>query len=61
MHAATDRPAGLSGFTAIPAAGIQIYFRGLTGRPPDTLEIALRGRRHPALEAYWDGCLMAMG
>jgi hypothetical protein len=61
MHAATEPPRDLSGFTAIPAAGIQVFFRGLIGRQPDTLEIALRGRRHPVVEAYWDGCLMAMG
>jgi hypothetical protein len=61
MHAATDPPPGLSGFTAISVAGVQLFFRGLTGLRPDTLEIALRGRRHPVVEAYWDGCLMAMG
>ena len=27
---------------------------------PDVLEIGLRGRRRPRVEAYWDGCLMAM-
>lgn len=63
MHAATEAPAGLSGFSpvrAAEAAEIQVFFRGLTGRQPDTLEIVLRGRRRPAVEAYWDGCLMAM-
>jgi hypothetical protein len=24
------------------------------------LEIGLHGRRRPRVEAYWDGCLMAM-
>jgi hypothetical protein len=60
MHAATDAPAGLSGFAAIPAAGVQLYFRGLGDREPDNLEISLHGRRRPRVEAYWDGCLMAL-
>jgi hypothetical protein len=60
MHAATEAPAGVSGFSPVTAAGVQVFFRGLTGRQPDTLEIALRGRRRPVVEAYWDGCLMAM-
>ena len=28
---------------------------------PDVLEIGLRGRRRPRVEAYWDGCLFALG
>jgi hypothetical protein len=60
MHAATDPPPGLSGFSSITTAGVQLFFRGLAGRQPDTLEIAVHGRRRPAVEAYWDGCLMAM-
>jgi hypothetical protein len=24
------------------------------------LEVGIRGRRHPAVAGYWDGCLMAM-
>jgi len=61
MHAATEAPAALSGFSSVTASGVQVFFRGLTGRQPGVLEIALRGRRRPVLEAYWDGCLMAMG
>jgi hypothetical protein len=63
MHAATDAPPGLSGFTAVPAGlpdGVQVYFRALADLRPDVLEIGLRGRRRAAIAAYWDGCLMAM-
>jgi hypothetical protein len=64
MHAATSAPAGLSGFTAMPlaaeAAGVQVYFRARGDSRPGVLEIALPGRRRPRIEAYWDGCLMAM-
>jgi hypothetical protein len=27
---------------------------------PWVLEIGMRGRRKPKVQAYWDGCLMAM-
>jgi hypothetical protein len=60
MHAATQAPAALSGFTSIPAAGVQVHFRHFGNRQPDTLEISVHGRRRPRVEAYWDGCLMAM-
>jgi hypothetical protein len=60
MHAATEPPAGLSGFSQVPAEGVQIWFRAVGGLRPDVLEIGLRGTRRPKVEAYWDGCLMAM-
>jgi hypothetical protein len=60
MHAATDPPAALSGFRSVTVAGVQVFFRCPGSRLPDTLEIGLRGRRRPRVEAYWDGCLMAM-
>jgi len=69
MHAATappsDLPRGLEDFAAISAGGaaaddVQIFFRPLHGAAPDILEIAMHGRRNPKVQAYWDGCLMAM-
>lgn len=62
MHAATEPPAGLSGFSALPSvpAGLEIWFRVPAGRLPDVLEIGMRGSRRPRIEAYWDGCLMAL-
>ncbi len=62
MHAATEPPPGLSGFCAVPSAyvGLQIWFRAPAGRFPDVLEIRMRGRRRPRVEAYWDGCLFAL-
>ena len=62
MHAATEPPPGLSGFSPVPTGdgGVQVWFRGVGGRRPDVLEIGLRGKRRPRVEAYWDGCLMAM-
>ena len=60
MHAATGRPPGLSGFSLVYQDGVEIWFRAPAGRAPDVLEIGLRGRRRPRVEAYWDGCLIAL-
>jgi hypothetical protein len=56
MHAASERPTGLSGFRLVSEAGMEIWFRAPGGRVPDVLEISLHGRRRPRVEAYWDGC-----
>ena len=40
--------------------GVEIWFRAPAGRIPDVLEIGLRGRRRPQVEAYWDGCRFAL-
>lgn len=60
MHAATEPPAGLTGFRSVTADGVQLCFRGIGDQQPETLEVGLHGRRRPSVEAYWDGCLMAM-
>jgi hypothetical protein len=60
MHAATVLPAGLSGFSPAHADGLELWFRAAAGRMPDVLEIGVRGRRHPRVEAYWDGCYFAL-
>lgn len=60
LHAATEPPPDLSGFHPVPAEGLEVCFRAAAGRSPDVLEIALRGRRRPRVEAYWDGCLIAL-
>lgn len=60
MHAATEQPTGLSGFTPVPATGLDVWFRAPAGRVPDTLEIGLHGKRHPRVEAYWDGFRIAL-
>ncbi len=60
MHAATEQPAGLSGFSLVSQADAEIWFRAPGGRVPDVLEIGLQGRRRPRVEAYWDGCQIAL-
>ena len=58
MHAATAAPERIapSAFSPVDADGLEIWFRAPGGRMPDVLEIGLRGKRHPRVEAYWDGC-----
>jgi len=60
MHAATEPPPGVYGFLPVPGADVEVLFRAPGGRMPEFLEIALHGRRHPRVEAYWEGCLMAL-
>jgi hypothetical protein len=60
MYAATQPPPGLDGFSVMPQDSIEILFRAPRGRVPAVLEIALRGRRRPRVEAYWDGCIYAI-
>src|SRR5689334_13009568 len=60
MHAATARPPRLAGFSLVSQAEVEIWFRAPAGRVPDVLEIGLHGRRRPRVEAYWDGCRIAL-
>jgi hypothetical protein len=62
MHAAAEAPPGLTGFHRVLSAraDLEIWFRAPAGRFPDVLEIGMRGRRRPRIEAYWDGCLIAL-
>ena len=60
MHAATEAPPGLSGFSPVPVEGLELFFRAPAGTPPDMLGIGLRGKRRPRVEAYWDCCLIAL-
>ncbi len=60
MHAATEAPPGVPGFSLVPDAGLELWFRAPGGRFPEVLEIGVHGRRRPRVEAYWDGCLIAL-
>jgi hypothetical protein len=60
MHAATQEPDDLHGFTAAEVDGLRLHFRPVAGQQPDVLEVGMTGGRHPKVAAYWDGCLMAM-
>ena len=60
MHAALQPPTRLLGFRQTPAAGLELWFRAPVGAAPEVLEIGMRGKRRPRVEAYWDGCLFAL-
>jgi hypothetical protein len=60
MRASTSPPDDQAGFTSMTSDGIRVLFRAPGGRAPDVLEVALHGKRHPRVEAYWDGCLVMM-
>jgi hypothetical protein len=60
MHAATAAPAGLSGFTAVRSADLDLWFRAPADRLPAVLGLGLRGRRRPRVDAYWEGCLFVL-
>jgi hypothetical protein len=44
----------------VPHDSVEILFRAPANRVPALLEICLRGRRRPHVEAYWDGCVYAI-
>ena len=60
MPAATEPPPGMTGVRLVSGTSVEVWFRAPAGRVPDVLEVGLRGRRRPRIEAYWDGCLIAL-
>lgn len=60
MHATVQPPSELQGFRQIPTAGLELWFRAPVGTLPEVLEIGMRGKRRPRVEAYWDGCVYAL-
>ena len=41
---------------AHPNDQIELFFPLQLGQPPDELHLELHGRRHPRIDAYWNGC-----
>ena len=60
LHAATAPPSGLRGFSQVRSAGLDLWFRAPADTLPAFLEIGLRGRRRPRVEAYWEGCIFVV-
>lgn len=60
MHAATTPADDVSGFVSVHTTSLDIWFRGPACEQPDVLEIGIHGKRHPRVEAYWDGCMFAL-
>jgi hypothetical protein len=60
MYAATKPPSDPYDFQPIHLDGMEVWYRIPGGRRPDVLEIGMRGKRRPRVEAYWDGCIYAL-
>jgi hypothetical protein len=60
MYTATEPPRDPDGFSPAHRSGLEVWYRIPGGRRPDVLEIELRGKRRPRVEAYWDGCIYAL-
>jgi hypothetical protein len=57
LDAATTRPRSERPFEAFPAGGFTLFMDQTVGRYPEELHLELKGRKHPHLEANWDGCI----
>jgi hypothetical protein len=60
MYAATKPPSNPAGFSPVHLSGLEVWYRIPGDLRPDVLEIELRGKRRPHVEAYWDGCIYAL-
>jgi hypothetical protein len=57
LDAATTPPRKERPFEVFPAGGFTLLMDQTVGRFPAELHLELKGRKHPHLEAYWDGCV----
>ena len=55
LQASVDPPARALDFRRVEAGDFLLFLHPALPRLPDELLVVLRGRRHPHLEAYWDG------
>ena len=55
LKASVDPPARALEFRRVEAGGFLLFVHPALTTLPDELLVVLRGRRHPRLEAYWDG------
>ena len=51
---------GALDYARIDADGFSVFLDPAIGSLPEELELQLRGRRRPHVEAYWDGCAYAI-
>ena len=57
IEASTSRPRVPGGFRSIEAEGFELFLRPAGAEIlPHELHIDVKGRRHPRVEAYWNGC-----
>jgi hypothetical protein len=60
MHAATEPAARPVRVRPGVTGRVEVWWRVPAGRGPDVLEIGVHGKRRPRVEAYWDGCRIAL-
>ena len=57
IEASTILPAVSGDFVPVEAEGFELFLRPAgVDLLPDELHIDVKGRRHPRVEAYWNGC-----
>lgn len=60
LQTSTDPPPEAFDYVRIDAEGFSVFTDPAIRRLPEELELQLRGRRRPHVEAYWDGCAYAI-
>jgi hypothetical protein len=55
LEASVDPPPRALDFRRVEAGGFLLFLAPALKTLPDELLVVLRGRRHPHIEAYWDG------
>jgi hypothetical protein len=55
LEASVDPPHRALDFRRVEAGDFLLFLAPALQTLPDELLVVLRGRRHPAIEAYWDG------
>ena len=55
LQASVDPPPRALDFRRVEAGDFLLFLHPALQRLPDELLVVLRGRRHPHLEAHWDG------
>jgi len=60
LKTSTEPPLEALDYARIDADGFSVFLDPAIGSLPEELELQLRGRRRPHVEAYWDGCAYAI-
>lgn len=55
LHASCDPPPRALEFRRVDAGDFLLFVHPAIRSLPHVLQVALRGRRHPRVEAYWNG------
>ncbi len=56
VEASTRAPRDARSFVLASDQGVTVHVRAAGGRLPEKIEVVLRGRRRPRVEAFWNGC-----